>query len=303
MAEVTVVYSDLSGSTGLFEVLGNAKASQAIVQLTHWMGELCTSYQGQVIKFLGDGVLVVFADNTAAVTACIEMQRLHSERILSWPAKQQMSLQIGLARAEVIEKDGDFYGDAINVASRLSSLAGPKQILASEDVLKPLPAEAASFFHALGPLEIRGRQQPCVVYRVEWEGEVLEEAYTVCADLPTLSGKAFVSLKKIELSCGDHHGAFLASETPIFLGRDLTAQFVINDPRVSRRHAKIVWRAGSFNLEDVSSYGTWVRFFGSQTAVPLRRYSCVLHDSGEMTLGAGFDDGSVPTVGFHITDA
>ena len=82
------------------------------------------------------------------------------------------------------------------------------------------------------------------------------------------------------------------------IGRVAEAQFVVNDPRVSRVHAKITWRAGKFYLEDVSSYGTWVRFAGGDAIVALRRQECVLLVGGEIALGASFEDFTVPTVSF-----
>ena len=74
----------------------------------------------------------------------------------------------------------------------------------------------------------------------------------------------------------------------------------MQDPRVSRRHARIEWRAGKFYLEDVSSYGTWVRFSDSAAVVALRRQECVLLQEGEIALGAPFEDFTVPTVSFKF---
>ena len=135
MAEVTVVFADLTGSTGVFEALGNAKATQAITRLTDWLGKVCTARNGQVVKNLGDGVLMVFAKSTDAVEAVTDIQRAHTERIKTWPDKLKMHLQVGLARGEVIEQAGDYFGDAVNVASRLSDLSGPDQILATYVVI------------------------------------------------------------------------------------------------------------------------------------------------------------------------
>jgi hypothetical protein len=77
---------------------------------------------------------------------------------------------------------------------------------------------------------------------------------------------------------------------------------MVNDPRVSRTHARLEWRNGSVVLVDVSSYGSWVRFGSNQGSdVLLRREECVLHGEGELAFGASFADGSVPTVHFSIT--
>ena len=299
MAEVTVVFADLTGSTGVFEALGNAKATQAITRLTDWMGKVCTSRRGHVVKNLGDGVLMVFSVNDDAVEAVTEMQRLHTERIKAWPDKLKMHLQVGLARGEVIEQDGDYFGDAVNVASRLSDLSGPDQILGTDTVTHNLPPDSLVRFRSLGAMDIRGRNEACMVYRVEWQNEVLTEFFTVPAGLtavPVCQGVPKIGALK--LSWLDVEAAFTSTQLPMHIGRVADAQFVVNDPRVSRLHVKIIWRAGKFYLEDVSSYGTWVRFANSDAIVALRRQECVLLEGGEIALGAPFEDFSVPTVSF-----
>jgi adenylate cyclase len=302
MAEVTVVFADLTGSTGVFESLGNAKATQAITRLTQWIGKVSEAYRGHVVKYLGDGVLVVFPDNADAVDAVIELQRVHRERIRNWPEQLKMRLQLGVARGEIVEQDGDCFGDAVNIASRLSDLSGPDQILATEVVIAHLPPDTLVRFRNLGAMDIRGRVEACMVHRIEWQSEVASEAFTVPATLTVRPVEPAGPVPAIELSWLDVNTAFISSDLPIFLGRDHDAEFVVTDPRVSRRHARIEWRAGKFYLEDVSSYGTWVRFSDSAAAVALRRQECVLMLEGEIALGAPFEDFTVPTVTFKFAN-
>jgi len=303
MAEVTVVFADLTGSTGVFESLGNAKATQAITRLTQWIGKVCHAYRGHVVKYLGDGVLVVFPDNADAVDAVTELQRVHRDRIRNWPEQLKMRLQVGVARGEIVEQDGDCFGDAVNLASRLSDLSGPDQILATDAVIRHLPSDTLVRSRSLGALEIRGRSEACLVHRIEWQSEVMSESFTVPASLtvPPATPPAAV-LASIELCWLDINTAFASTELPIFLGRDQDAHFVVQDPRVSRRHARIEYRAGQFFLEDVSSYGTWVRFSDNAAVVALRRQECVLLLEGEIALGAPFEDFTVPTVSFKFAD-
>ena len=301
MAEVTVVFADLTGSTGVFETLGNAKATQAITRLTQWIGRVCQARNGQVVKSLGDGVLMVFSQNTDAVEAVSEMQRVHTERIQTWPEKLKMRLQVGLARGQVIEQDGDFFGDAVNVAARLSDLSGPDQILGTDTVINNLPSDSLVRFRSLGAMDIRGRHEACMVYRVEWQNEVLSDFFTEPASLSASPfAKSVPQLGAISLAWLDLEATFTSTDLPIHLGRGAEAQFVVNDPRVSRLHAKINWRAGKFYLEDVSSYGTWVRFAGGDAVLALRRHECVLLGDGEVALGAPFEDFTVPTLGFRF---
>ena len=303
MAEVTVVFADLTGSTGMFEALGDAKAAQAVTRLTEWLGKVCVGKGGTVVKSLGDGLLMVFANNTNAVQAVFDMQRLHSERIKTWPDKLKMHLQVGLARGDVVEQAGDYFGDTVNLASRLSDLSGAQQILANKAVIDALPSNSSVRFRSLGAMEIRGRLESCMVYRLEWQNEVLTDFFTMPAELaPSPSSVTVRQGGTIDMSWLDISASFASTELPIHIGRVPQAQFVVNDPRVSRIHAKITWRAGKFYLEDVSSYGTWLRFTGSAAILALRRQESVLLGAGEIALGASFEDFSVPTIGFKFVE-
>jgi len=71
----------------------------------------------------------------------------------------------------------------------------------------------------------------------------------------------------------------------------------------SRVHARVQWRQGAFVLTDLSSFGTWVRFEGSDTPVQLRRDNCLLHGTGEIALGVPFAEGSAPIVSFQVFEA
>ena len=304
MEKFTVVFADLTGSTGVFESLGNAKATQAITRLTQWIGEVCKSHRGHVVKYLGDGVLILFKESKNAIEAATELQQVHHNRIRKWPEPLKMRLQIGMARGEVVEHDADCYGDAVNVASRLSDLSGPDQILASDTVIKQLPDYSLVRSRCMGEIPIRGRTESCLVHRIEWQTEVLSEVFTMPASLMSLPrGQSVIEPAFIVLSWLDINISFSSAELPIFLGRDTSAQFVVQDPRVSRKHAQIEWRDGKFYLEDISSYGTWVRFSDSSITIALRRQECVLLQDGEMALGASFEDFTVPTVLFSFSFA
>jgi adenylate cyclase len=305
MAEVTVVFADLTGSTGVFESLGNARATKAITRLTQWIGQVCALHEGHVVKNLGDGVLMVFAENRDAVNAVVELQRQHRQRIRSWPDSLKMKLQIGLASGEIVEQEGDCFGDAVNLASRLSDLAGPEQILATSGVVEKLGADNEIRTQCLGALDIRGRIEACVVHRIEWQSDVKTDFLTVPASFAASAGRGAeppVWAPAIDLVWLDLQASFTQSQLPLTLGRDTACSFVIEDPRVSRRHATLEYRAGRFHLEDTSSYGTWVRFADSSSVVSLRRQECVLLMDGEIALGAPFEDFTVPTVNFKFCE-
>lgn len=298
----TVVFTDLHGSTGVFETLGNARATEIITSTTTWIGSQCVRLGGKLIKTLGDGVLALFPDANTALHAVVCLQRGHAQQVMPYSSEFHLPLRIGVASGELEMVDGDCYGDAVNVASRLCDLCGPNQIwFSTENASEEIAS--GTMYKTLGPLNVRGRSEPCNVYQIEWHEETATDFLTMQADLVSTntSGLPDPLGREVALTWLDTHKQYKAFELPIQIGRVRTADFIVNDPRVSRIHARLEWRNGSVVFVDTSSYGSWIRFAGaSGPDVLLRREECVLHGKGELALGASFSDASVPSVGFEI---
>ncbi len=302
MAELTIAFVDLAGSVSVFETLGNDRATKAVTRLTQWIGTVGAENGGKVVKMLGDGVLLSFSNNRHAVDTMVQIQQEHAKRVAQWPDRLKLMMQIGMARGQVVVVDGDCFGDAVNVASRLSDLAGPEQIMATDTVIRKLGPRHGVRSRSLGPMRIKGRVEPCEVFRVEWQPEMLSEFLTLPADLHALHGTSESVFGGIELAWLDSSHSFNITDLPLKIGRVPEADFVVSDPRVSRMHASIDIRSGNYVLEDISSYGTWVRFAGGDNAISLRRQECLLHSDGEIAMGAPFSDFSTPTVSFKLVD-
>lgn len=300
----TVVFADLAGSTGVYEALGNAAAAEAIAGITHWIAGVCEAHGGRVVKLLGDGVLALYARAADAVSAVVALQRAHARKLPDWPNELRMRLQIGVATGEVVEVDGDCYGDAVNVASRLSDLSGPDHIWTTRTVVSQLAGLPEGVrVRSLGPIPLRGRSEAAEIFQVDWQPDLQSRHLTRPA---TLSDHVLTRPPPgggVRLSWHDQRRRFRAEDLPIHLGRADEAQFQVADQRVSRNHARIEWRNGALVLADMSSYGTWVRFAGGADALNLRRDECVLVGAGELALGAAFDDASAPIVRFEVLPA
>ncbi len=301
--QATVVFTDLHGSTAVFEALGNARATESVTQITTWITVQCEKHGGRLIKTLGDGVMVIFLDPSQAVAAVVDIQRLHHKKTVRLQSGLRLPIRIGLASGEVEMVADDCYGDAVNVASRLCDLCGPHQIWASASTLETVQEVRGSNFRMLGPIHIRGRAEPCNVFQIEWREEEPSDFLTMQAQL---SPEDLLDLgdalgREVVLQWMDTVKSFKSFELPIHIGRVKSVEFVVNDPRVSRTHARLEWRNGCVMLVDMSSYGSWVRFSEAGGAdVLLRREECVLHGKGELALGASFADLSAPTVTFTI---
>jgi adenylate cyclase len=301
--QATVVFTDLHGSTAVFEALGNARATEMVTHITGWIAKQCDTHNGRVVKTLGDGVLALFPDGESAVKAVVDLQRLHMKTMLRGPSEAAMPIRIGVASGEVEIVDGDCYGDAVNVSARLCDLCGPNQIWANAASLLAVDEAQGVTFRILGPINIRGRAEPCTVYQIEWREEEASDFLTMQGELNPVyaSGEVDALGREVELTAMGISKRFKAFDLPISIGRVRDVEFMVNDPRVSRKHARLEWRNGSVILTDVSSYGSWVRFAGANGSdVLLRREECVLHGEGELALGGSFADTTVPTVAFKI---
>ncbi|MBX9833923.1 MAG: adenylate/guanylate cyclase domain-containing protein [Burkholderiaceae bacterium] len=296
----TVVFADISGSASLYETLGNERATEAVTQVTQWIGDTVESYGGRVVKKLGDGVLGIFGDASSAVTAMTAMLRQHQARLDRWPQPLRMDVRVGVASGEVVDLDGDCYGDAVNVASRLCERAGPAEIWATETAVLLAGSAPDAWYRKLGMMEIRGKTELLMLYQVEWRENEAPDSLTMQAALVSSFAPADSILGQIQFSWHGVDMSFTSTDAPVHVGRATDVQLCINDPRVSRLHARIDWRNSGFVLTDMSSFGTWVRFDGSDSPVRLRRDTCILHGTGQIALGVSFNEPSAPVMNFQV---
>ncbi|HET8744401.1 MAG TPA: adenylate/guanylate cyclase domain-containing protein [Ramlibacter sp.] len=300
-ATPTVMFADLTGSTAVFEKLGNEAATRTVTALTDWIMEVAIAHGGRVVKTLGDGVLAVFPDGADAIEAVVQLQREHARRSTRHGPAARLQLQVGLACGEIVEVGGDCFGDAVNVAARLSDLSGGRQILATDSVVEQLPsAPPGTRFHPLGSMPIRGRERPVRLFRIDWQEDSSTDMMTIPALETPRALRPRAAPGAIELHSQGQMRIFTSEQMPVHLGRSSEAELLIIDPRVSRLHARIDWHNQGFVLVDLSSNGTCVRFQGAPSELTLRRNECVLHDNGEIALGPDFSDWSLPTVRFAL---
>lgn len=292
----TVVFADLVGSTGIFERLGDEAAGRFVTQLTTALAKTFEEHNGRVVKLLGDGLFVVFPAEGEAMQACVAIQKRLQERpVYPGGEGKAVQMQMGIEAGEVVEIDGDCYGDAVNSAARLADLAGAEQILTTQRVREQLVPEQKEQLRALGPMYLRGKNEATHVFRVEWQtGQDADQ---------TVMGVSMSKVAKssqLELSALGQSLRLLPQGEKLTLGRATTASLSINDARVSRVHATIEWRSGHFVLSDNSSFGTWVYMGNQSEPVILRRTECYLVGQGQIALGCGRDAETAPIVAFSV---
>ena len=173
---VTVVFSDVTGSTAIGERLDPESLRRVMARYFEAMKQVIESHGGTVEKFIGDAVMAVFGvpvlhedDALRAIRAAWEMRealgQLNEE--LARDYGTTLELRIGVNTGEVVTGTEERLatGDAVNVAARLEQAAQPGEILLGEETLR-LTRDAIQT-GLLAPLELKGKAEPVAAYRLQ----------------------------------------------------------------------------------------------------------------------------------------
>jgi adenylate cyclase len=148
--------------------LMRADEEQTLVDLRAHLTELVTPvverFHGRIVKTVGDGVMAEFGSAVEAVRSAVELQRGMIERNASLPEVRRQSFRIGLHLGDVIVSDADLFGDTVNVAARLQSLAGPGSIALSGGVYEQVRDKLSLPFRDLGDRTLKNIDRPLQVY-------------------------------------------------------------------------------------------------------------------------------------------
>lgn len=129
-------------------------------------------YSGRTVKLMGDGSLVEFSSVVGALQCATDIQKELAVDNGALEAAQQMHLRIGLHLGDVIVEGSDIYGDGVNIAARLESIAPPGGIVLSKQVHDHIGGNVAVTFVSLGKQSVKNISRPIEAYRVDLSGEM-----------------------------------------------------------------------------------------------------------------------------------
>ena len=161
---VSVLFSDVVGSTALFAAMGDDVADSVRREHFDGVGVVITEHGGQVVKGLGDGVMAVFDSAAGAVEAGVAIQRCSDE--LAASRSIRFAVRVGLTAGDASSDGDDWFGTPIVEASRLCATAGPGQVLASDLVRSLAGTRTSLVFHPLGTRALKGLPNVVHVHEV-----------------------------------------------------------------------------------------------------------------------------------------
>jgi class 3 adenylate cyclase len=255
---LSVLFADIAGSSKIYESLGDDHARRLVVDLLNDLSDVAHKHQGGFLRTYGDELMCAFQTADSAVEAAAGMHRVANAR----PAVksrdfESIGLYIRIDTGTVIPVGNTLFGDAVNFAGKMKSLAKPFQTLLSENTLNHLCREHRHLTRFVGKLTIKGKAGTHDIFEFIHE---LEEA-TLVIEQP---GNALDGPVMLEVQCGASRMVVDQANPILTIGRLPVNDLVLKFPGISRMHASIEQRKGKFVLVDVSSNGTYIHIKGQQ---------------------------------------
>jgi class 3 adenylate cyclase len=193
---ITVLFTDLVGSTELLSRVGDVIADELRREHFTLLRQALTEHDGREIKNLGDGLMVVFDGTAAAVGAAVAMQQAMAARPSS---AEPLAVKIGISAGDAEAEEGDYFGVPVVEAARLCARAGGGEILTTVMVRLLARSRSAAEFELVGDLELKGLEEPVETWRVPWapapeSGSV--DRPPLPARITTTAGGAFVGRRE-----------------------------------------------------------------------------------------------------------
>ena len=135
------------------------------------MAGLIAQHRGRIVSTAGDGVLAEFPSSVMAVQSAVNIQRQLAERNQKLEPDRQMWFRIGINLGDVIVERDDIFGDDVNIAARLQSMAEPGGILISGTVFDQVKNKLGLSFNFLGPQRLKNIDAAVPVYSAVMSGD------------------------------------------------------------------------------------------------------------------------------------
>ncbi len=278
MTELCILFADIAESTSLFEKHGDETARNAISSVLKVLLTEAEKHQGQLVKTIGDEIMCTFPKANHALLAAVEMQNAVSGNFVL--GNHPIQVRVGFHFGGVIEEGGDVFGDAVNVAARMTGYAKKGQIITNSITYKTCILPPFLTHRSLGKTKVKGKLLPVEIIEVIWQQDTSQVTRVTSAldiKLPTTKSQL-----KLELNGRQQ---IMTDQSPTkTIGRGDDCDVQVNMLMASRLHGDIQFGGGNFKYTDESTNGSWVLQNGGEP-IRIHRDSMVLQGEGQITFG------------------
>jgi adenylate cyclase len=291
--ELAVLFSDVVGSTRIYEALGDQRAREVIAVCLDLMQGATEAHKGTVIKTIGDEVMATFPTADDAMNAAAQIQRSITTHPALQIEGQSVSVRIGCHFGPVVLERHDVFGATVNTANRMTSQAKSGQIVTTAATVALLsPDWRASVRQIdLATLSVQGAE--VMLYEALWQSD------DITSMLPSIRMGSNYDRKalRLRLVLADRELVLDETRPQIAIGRADENDVIIRGNLISRIHARIELSRSKFLLIDQSTNGTFVTSLNGEEAF-VRRDSMQLKGAGMIGLGKVPEPDSPQTIRF-----
>ncbi|MEW9920933.1 adenylate/guanylate cyclase domain-containing protein [Marimonas sp. MJW-29] len=161
-----ILAADMVGYSRLIEADEFGVVQRQKAHLSELIEPLLAKHDGRLVKLMGDGVLATFDSVIDAVSFAVEVQRAMPGREAAHPEETRIRYRIGVNLGDVLEDEGDIFGDGVNIAARLEEMADPGGICISGTAYDHLKSQVDVGYEPLGEVSVKNIEHPVRAYRV-----------------------------------------------------------------------------------------------------------------------------------------
>jgi len=191
-----IMFTDIVGYTAMMGK-DESKAVEVVSHHENTMKQLVPAYEGELIQFYGDGSLSIYPSTTLALKCAMKIQEIFRNGLV-------IPLRIGIHIGEILFKDGNIYGNGVNIASRIESLGKAGTILFSENAFQTVQNSSLFSSIFLGEVKLKNVITPMKVYALSNEnltvpqreeikgyqnGDVLQESHSTIKEADHIANK------------------------------------------------------------------------------------------------------------------
>ena len=161
-----VLAADVAGYSRLMGADEEGTLARLNAHRREFLEPTIAEHRGRIVKRTGDGILLEFGSAVDAIRCAIQTQRGMAQRNAAVPADRRIEIRIGIHVGDIIVEEGDIFGDGVNIAARLESIAQPGGICISEDAHRQVRDKLNIAFDDAGEQQLKNITRPVRVYRI-----------------------------------------------------------------------------------------------------------------------------------------
>lgn len=191
-----VLAADVAGYSRLMEADEEGTLSRLTSHRRDVLDPLIAKHRGRIVKTTGDGLLAEFASAVDAVRSAVEIQTEMAGRNAKEAEHRHILFRIGINFGDIVEQDGDIFGDGVNIAARLEGIAEPGGICVSARVQEDVAGKIELAFHDVGEQTLKNIARPIRVFRLQLDrpASVGNEARLASPGKPSIAVLPFQNL-------------------------------------------------------------------------------------------------------------